>query len=292
MGDQEILARRFEADRPHLQSVAYRMLGSKGDADDAVQEAWLRLSRADASSVANLRAWLTTVVARVCLDMLRARRHRRTAPISEAEAVADSQNTERDLATAESIGVAMLVVLETLSPAERVAVVLHDMFNLSFDDIAPIIRRSPGAARQLASRGRRRLQGAPVSAEADRSRQQEVVNAFLAASRGGDFSALLAVLDPGVVLLADSAAIAAGLARLGDTPLLTPELRGREEVAKVFNGKARMAQPAFVDGGPGLAFVFADRARAVIDFVVEDGRIIEISLIADPQTIAALDVEI
>src|SRR5690349_5720735 len=161
MAEKEILAERFEASRGHLRSVAYRMLGSQAEADDAVQEAWLRLARADASGVENLRAWLTTVVARVCLDMLRARKTRREEPIDNAEAVAGSGNTERDLEVADSIGLAMLVVLETLSPAERVAFVLHDMFNLPFDDIAPIVSRSPSAARQLASRARRRIQGSP-----------------------------------------------------------------------------------------------------------------------------------
>src|SRR5262245_17585666 len=205
MDGKEILAERFEANRGHLRSVAYRMLGSEGEADDAVQEAWLRLARADASAVENLRIWLTTVVARVCLDMLRSRKSRREEPIDKAEAVAGNDNAQRQLEIADSIGLAMLVVLETLSPTERVAFVLHDMFNLPFDDIAPIVGRSPAAARQLASRARRRLQGVPAASDADRERRREVVSAFLAASRGGDFSALLAILDPDVVLRADTA---------------------------------------------------------------------------------------
>jgi ketosteroid isomerase-like protein len=184
------------------------------------------------------------------------------------------------------------VVLEALSPAERVAFVLHDMFNLPFDDIAPIVGRSPSAARQLASRARRRVQGAPANPEADRMRRREVVTAFLAASRGGDFSALLAVLDPDVVLRSDASAVAASLARMGDAPPLAPEIRGQEEVAKVFKGRARAAQPALVDGEAGLVFVIGGQPRAVIDFVVEDGRILEISLIADSQSVAALELEI
>lgn len=291
MGEKEILAGRFEANRGHLRVVAYRMLGSQAEADDAVQEAWLRLARADASGLQNLRAWLTTVVARVCLDKLRSRKAWREAPIADAEAVASGDDAARELEIADSIGLAMLVVLETLSPTERVAFVLHDMFNLPFDDIAPIVCRSPAAARQLASRARRRLQGAPASPDADRERRREVVNAFLAASRGGDFSALLAILDPGVVLRADASMVAASLARIGDTPPMAPEIHGREEVANTFKGRLRMAQPALVDGDAGLVFAFGGQPRAVIDFVIEDGRIIEISMIADARGIEGLDLE-
>ena len=291
MGEKEILAERFEANRSHLRSVAYRMLGSPGDADDAVQEAWLRLARSDAAGIENLRSWLTTVVARVCLDMLRARRTRREAPISHVEPIAGGEDADRELQIADSIGLAMLVVLETLSPAARVAFVLHDVFNLPFDDIAPIVGRSPATARQLASRARQRVQGAPANLEADRSRRREVVDAFLAASRGGDFSALLAILDPGVVLRADASMVAASLARIGDTPPLAPEIRGHQEVANTFKGRLRMARPAQVDGEAGLAFVFGDQPRSVIDFVVEDGRIVEINMIGDPQSLAALDLE-
>jgi RNA polymerase sigma-70 factor (ECF subfamily) len=291
MAEKEILADRFEANRAHLRSVAWRMLGSPGEADDAVQEAWLRLARADASGVENLRAWLTTVVARVCLDMLRARKARREEPIASAETLAGADNTQRTTEVADSIGLAMLVVLETLSPAERVAFVLHDMFNLPFDDIAPIVNRSPAVARQLASRARRRLQGSPATPEADRERRREVVNAFLAASRGGDFSALLAILDPAVVLRADASMIAISLARIGDTPPLAPEIHGAEEVAKLFKGRARAAQPALVDGEAGLVFMAGGRPRAVIDFLIEDGRILEISMIADPHSLETLNLE-
>lgn len=291
MGEQEILVERFEANRARLRSVAWRMLGSQGEADDAVQEAWLRLARADASNVEDLRAWLTTVVARVCLDKLRSRKTRREAPLVKAEALAGNDDAERELEMADSIGVAMLVVLETLSPTERVAFVLHDMFSLPFDDIAPIVNRSPAAARQLASRARRRLQGASVNTDADRERRREVVQAFLAASRGGDFSALLAILDPGVVLRADAAMVAASLARVGDTPPLEAEIRGHEQVANTFKGRLRMAQPAFVDGDPGLVFAFGGQPRAAMHFLIEEGRIVEISMIGDALSIQALDLE-
>ena len=292
MGEKDILAEQFEASREHLRAVAWRMLGSRGDADDAVQEAWLRLARADASRVENLRAWLTTVVARVCLDKLRSRKIRRETPITNAATVASGDSAERELEIADSIGLAMLVVLETLSPTERVAFVLHDLFNLSFDDIAPIVGRSPAAARQLASRARRRLQGAPTSPDADRERRRDVVNAFLAASRGGNFSALLAILDPNVILRADAAMVAASLARVGDTPPLTPEIHGHEAVAQIFKGRARAAQTVLIDGDAALAFVFGGQPRAAIDFVIEDDRIVEISMIGDPQSLAVLDLEI
>jgi RNA polymerase sigma factor (sigma-70 family) len=291
MGENEILADRFEASRGHLRAVAYRMLGSQGEAEDAVQEAWLRLARADTSGIDNLRAWLTTVVARVCLDMLRSRTTRREEPIASAEAVAGGDDTERETELADSIGLAMLVVLERLSPAARVAFVLHDMFNLPFDDIAPIVNRSPATVRQLARRARLRVQGAPENPDADRERRREVVNAFLAASRGGDFSALLSVLDPDVVLRADASVIAASLARIGDTPPLTPEIQGQWEVANIFKGRARMAQPALVDGDAGLVIAFGGKPRMVFDFVVENGRILEINLIADPHSIEGLNLE-
>lgn len=281
MDDKEILAGRFEAYRGHLRSVAYRMLGSQGGADDAVQEAWLRLARADASGVENLRAWLTTVVARVCLDMLRSRQARAEEPIREAVELAGGYDAERELETADAIGTAMLVVLETLPPPQRVAFVLHDMFNLPFDDIAPIVNRSPAAARQLASRARQRVQGAPASLEADRERRREVVSAFLAASQGGDFSALLAVLDPSVVLRADASVIAASLAGIGDAPPLAQEIHGQDEVVKIFEGRAKAARLALVDGEAGLVIAFGGKPRMVFEFVVEDGLIVEISLIAD-----------
>jgi len=294
MTEKDILAERFEANRSHLRSVAYRMLGSRTEADDALQEAFLRLMRADTSGVDNFAGWLTTVVARVCLDTLRERKTRREVPANgEVEALPAADNPEREKLIADSVGVAMLVVLETLTPAERVAFVLHDIFNVSFEEIAPVVGRSPAAARQLASRGRRRVQGAPARPEADRARQREVVGAFLAASRNGDFAALLAILDPDVVLRADGPAVRVSVARAGQgMPALAPEIRGRDAVANIFRGRAREAQPALLDGEAGLVFAHGGKPRMLIDFVLENGRIVEISMIADPEHIAARDVEV
>src|SRR5215831_6255964 len=217
MHEKKWLAEQFEANRAHLRAVAYRMLGSRAEAEDAVQEAWLRLGRSDTSEVENLTGWLTTVVARVCLDTLRSRKSRREAPAEDdaAETIASDDNPEHDTLIAESVGLALLVVLKQLAPAERVAFVLHDMFDLPFEDIAPIVGRSPVATRQLASRARRRVQGAAGVHDTDRERQRDVVTAFLAASRGGDLTALLALLDPDVVLRADRAAVEASAGRQG-----------------------------------------------------------------------------
>jgi RNA polymerase sigma factor (sigma-70 family) len=296
MGEKEFLAERFEANRGHLRSVAYRMLGSLGEAEDAVQEAWLRLAGADTPSVKNLRGWLTTVVARICLDQLRARKVRHEEPIgAEAEAVESTHDAEREAEIADSIGIAMLVVLETLPPAERVAFVLHDMFALPFDDIASVVGRSPAAARQLASRARRRVQGQPVTPEieANRARQREVIDAFLAAARGDDFTALLAVLDPDVVLRADAAAVKASAARASSgAPPLAAEVRGVAAVANIFKVGASAAQSALISGDAGLAWVPAGRPVAVFDFVIENDRIVEISVITERQGLAALTVEI
>jgi RNA polymerase sigma-70 factor (ECF subfamily) len=294
MAEKEILAERFEESRRHLQAVAYRMLGSRSEADDAVQEAWLRVTGADTGAVDNLRGWLTTVVARICLDMLRARKSRREEAAGEdIEAIASNDNTERETEIADSIGVAMLVVLEALAPAERVAFVLHDMFDLPFEDIAPIVGRSPAAARQMASRARRRVQGKPPSPEADRARQRKVVDAFLAASRAADFSALLSILDPDVVLRADAAAVAGSLARASaGAPVLAPQIHGSDAVAKTFAGRASAARAAIVDGDVGLVYAPGGKPMVVFDFVIESGRIVEISLVADRSTIAALDLAI
>ena len=290
MTETEILAERFEANRSHLRSVAYRMLASQTEADDAVQESFLRVMRAGTSGVDNFAGWLTTIVARVCLDMLRGRKSRREVPVdAEVESLPAIDNPEREKLIADSVGVAMLVVLETLTAAERVAFVLHDMFDISFDEIAPVIGRSPTAARQLASRGRRRVQGAPANPEADRARQREVVGAFLAASQSGDVSALLAILDPDVVLRADAAAMEASV-RAG-APALAPEIRGRDSVANIFRGRARAAQLALVDGDSGLVFAPGGQPRVVVDFVLENGRIVEINMIADAERLAALDLE-
>ncbi|TMG09009.1 MAG: sigma-70 family RNA polymerase sigma factor [Chloroflexi bacterium] len=234
MTEHEYLAERFEAHRAHMRAVAYRMLGSADEADDAVQEAWIRLSRADAGRVDNLAGWLTTVVARVCLDMLRSRKSRREEPLSLHHVAGN--DPEHEVLLADSVGLAMLVVLETLAPAERVAFVLHDLFGLPFDEIAPIVGRTPSAARQLASRGRRRVRGADA-ATGDLTLHREIVDAFLAASRGGDFEGLLAMLDPDVVVRADEEAVKLGAER---------EVRGAAAAARTFAGRARAAQPALV----------------------------------------------
>jgi RNA polymerase sigma-70 factor (ECF subfamily) len=289
MSENKILAEGFETHRAHLRALAYRMLGSRSEAEDAVQEGWLRLAGADAGGVDNLRGWLTTTVARICLDMLR-RRSRRDVPIdTQVEAIAAADDTEEKAEIADAIGVAMLVVLETLAPAERVAFVLHDVFNMPFEEIAPIVNRSPAAARQLASRARRRVQGAAPAADADRARQRELVGAFLAAARGNDFGALLAVLDPGVVLHADATAIAASRAGGAAAVPLGPEIRGADAVARIFAGRAQAARPAEIDGEAGLVFAPGGKPFAVFDFVIENGRIVEINLIADTERIAALD---
>src|SRR3989441_3082104 len=285
MPRHEPLAQEFEMNRSHLQSVAHRMLGSASETDDAVQEAWLRLSRSDTSYIDNMRAWLTTVVARVCLDMLRSRKSRREEPLDTGlpEPIASSEaviNPEHEAVLADSVGLALLVVLETLTPAERVAFVLHDMFDLPFDEIAPIVGRSPTAARQLASRARRRVQGAATVPDADLTRQREVVDAFLAASRGGDFDALLAVLDPDVVLRADSAAVQMGASR---------DIRGAKAVADTFSGRARAAQPALVNGAVGLVWAPGGRPRVVFGFTITRGKIVEIDMVADPERLRQLD---
>jgi len=275
------LAEQFEQHRNHLEAVAYRMLGSRTDADDAVQEAWLRLSRAGAEGVDNLGGWLTTVVSRVCLDMLRSRTSRREDPLgSGAPEVPGDADPEREAVVADAVGPALLVVLETLAPAERLAFVLHDMFAVPFDEIAPIIGRTAVAARQLASRARRRVQGADASGSTDVARQREIVDAFLAASRGGDFDALLTLLDPDVVLRADRVAAEMGA---------DAEVRGARAVAETFAGRARVAQPALIDGAPGLVFAQGGTTRVVFDLTIVGDTIVGIELVADPEVIEALD---
>jgi RNA polymerase sigma-70 factor (ECF subfamily) len=290
MTETELWKMRFEAHRRHLESIAYRMLGSRTDAEDAVQETYLRLMRGGAREVENLGGWLTRIVARVCLDVLRERKSRREVPVDvEVEALPATDDLERETLIADSVGVAMLIVLETLTPAERVAFVLHDLFNISFEEIAPVVGRSPLAARQLASRGRRRVQGVSANATADRARQREVVGAFLAASQSGDYSALLAILDPNVVLRADAAAVEAS-AR-ANVPGIASEVHGRDGVANIFRGRARAAQIVFVEGDAGLVFAPDGQPRVVMDFVLENDRIVEISMIASPERLAALDLK-
>jgi RNA polymerase sigma factor (sigma-70 family) len=281
MDDRDWLAERFEAHRPHLRAVAYRMLGSAAEADDAVQEAWLRASRAGADEVDNLGGWLTTVVARVCLNQLRSRRSRPEAPLDDqaAELADGAADPEAEAVLADAVGPALLVVLDTLSPAERLAFVLHDLFAVPFGEIAEILGRSEAAARQLASRARRRVQGAEAP-EGDRARQRLVVEAFLAASRKGDFEALLRLLDPRVVARADAAAVAAGA---------EAEVRGARAVAGTFVGRARFARPALVEGAVGAVWAPGGRPRVVFAFTVSDGRVAEIRLLADPERLAELD---
>jgi RNA polymerase sigma factor (sigma-70 family) len=278
------LGEKFEANRAHLRAVAYRMLGSSSEVDDAVQETWLRLSRSDTSAVENLGGWLTTVVARVCLDMLRARKSRREDPMGPhvPEPAAPDEH-ERDTEMADSVGAALLVVLETLAPAERLAFVLHDMFAVPFEEIASIVGRTPAAARQLASRARRRVQGTPPARDADFSRQKKVVDAFLAASRGGDFEGLLAVLDPETVFRADQAA-----QRLG----ALAEIRGAEAVAQTFKGRAQGAKPALVDGSMALAVVLGGQLRIVLRLTITGDRISAVEAVADAERIGGFDVEV
>ncbi|MFC9326927.1 RNA polymerase sigma factor SigJ [Kitasatospora sp. NPDC057015] len=292
MNDQEFLALRFEEHRTHLRAVAYRMLGSLSEADDAVQEAWLRLGRAGSDGVGNLGGWLTTVVGRVCLDMLRSRRTRREDPLDvhlpdPIISSPEGAGPEQQALLADSVGLALLVVLETLPPAERLAFVLHDLFAVPFDEIAPIVDRSPAAARQLASRARRRVQGATPSAEGDLSRQREVVDAFLAAARDGDFDALVAVLDPEVVLRADYGGSALGAA--------SRTVRGAAAVARgavTFSQAARFAQPVLVNGTPGLLTAPRGEPFSVMGFTVRGGLIVGIDVLADPERLRRLDLSV
>ena len=291
MDQHEWLAERFEENRSRMRAVAYRMLGSLSEADDAVQEAWLHLSRSDTSGVENLGGWLTTVVAHICIDMLRSRKSRREEtqgahvpdPIVSR---ADALDPEHEVLLAESVGLALLVVLETLSPAERLAFVLHDMFGVPFDEIAPIVGRSATAARQLASRARRRVQGAVTSPDADRTRQREVVDAFFAAARGGDFDALVAVLDPDVVLRSDG-----GVVR----PAASVVVRGAPEVAKralTFAPPSAFVRPALVNGAAGVVVTADGRPLSVMGFTVTDGRIVEIDVLADPERLRQFDLAV
>ena len=276
MGEKNDLAAQFEAQRGHLRGVAYRMLGSLSEAEDAVQEAWLRLSRSDISAVENLGGWLTTVVAHVCLDMLRARKARvaSAAPsggdTSTPDAAADAA---QEAEMAESIGLALLVVLQTLAPAERIAFVLHDMFDFSFDEIGPIVGRSSTATRQLASRARRRVQGKANVPDVDLAGQRKVVDAFLTASRNGDLDALLAVLDPSVVFRTD---------RVPAQVRIDKEVRGAADVARFFSGRAQAARPALVNGALGIVVAPHGRLLLALNVTIAAGRIVVLDAIADP----------
>ena len=276
----------FERNRQHLESVAYRMLGSRSEAEDAVQEAWLRLSRSDTEAVENLSGWLTTVVARVSLDMLRSRRARREDYAGSwlPEPVVTIENGPEDEAVlADSVGLALLVVLDTLTPAERLAFVLHDMFGMPFDEIAPIVDRSADATRQLASRARRRVRGASPQTDPDVREQRRVIDAFLAASRAGDFEALLEVLDPEVVFRLDTGGVA---------PRARPPVEGAEAVAAQILERgmpfAPFARPAIVNGNAGVIVIPHEKPVAVVGFVVADGRIAEIDVVADPAKLGGL----
>jgi RNA polymerase sigma factor (sigma-70 family) len=294
MDQQEDLARAFEGQRGHLRAVAYRMLGSLSEADDAVQGAWLHLERSGAQGVDNFAGWLTTVVARLCLDMLRSRKARREEPLADRlpEPMVsrdDASDPEREVMMADSISMALLVVLETLAPAERLAFVLHDMFAVPFEEIAGIVGKTPAAARQLASRGRRRVQGAPLvhDVEVDLPRQREVVNAFLAASRGGDLNALLAVLDPDVVLRAER-----------DVPPLS-QVRGARAVAdqsllwrRLLGSQQATLRQALVNGSPGIVNYVGGEPVSVLGFTIAGGKIVEIFVQANPARLKALDLKV
>jgi RNA polymerase sigma factor (sigma-70 family) len=288
------LSARFEQNRPRLRAVAYRLLGSTSDTEDAVQETWLRVTRVDTGEVDNLGGWLTTVITRVCLDMLRARKTRENAaPALVAEgtaAASEPTDPEREVLLADAVGSAMMVVLDTLNPPERVAFVLHDLFALSFEDIGAIVGRSADATRQLASRARRRVQRAGEREE-ELPSQRQVAEAFMAASRDGNLEAVLAVLDPEVILRVDPAAVKAAAANAAKgAPRLVPEVRRAADVARVFLGSAQVVRPALVDGTPGAAWAPGGRPRAVWTFKVEQGRIVEVQFIVDPKTIARLEV--
>jgi RNA polymerase sigma-70 factor (ECF subfamily) len=289
--ERDWLAQRFEERRGHLRAVAYRMLGSLSEADDAVQEAWLRLNRSDAGAIENLNGWLTTVVGRICLTALKARRARREEPLGihvpdPVVSPADELDPEQEALLADSVGLALLVVLDALSPAERLAFVLHDMFAVPFDEIAPIVGCSPTAARQKASRARRRVQGHAPVPDADLSTQQEVVAAFMAAAREGDFDALVAVLDPDVVLRADVGAPPAGMSR---------EIRGAEAVASQALSFSRLdlyTRPALINGAAGAVTSREGEPFSVVGFTVRGGRIVQIDILADPERLRRLDLTV
>jgi RNA polymerase sigma-70 factor (ECF subfamily) len=290
--ERDYLTQQFEGHRVHLRAVAYRMLGSMTEADDALQESWLRLSRADTSDVENLGGWLTTVVARVCLDMLRSRKSRREEPFGPhvPEPIVSRQDgvdPEYEALLADSVGLALLVVLETLDPAERLAFVLHDMFAVPFDEIASIVGRSPAASRQLASRARRRVQGATPTPDVDVTRQRQVVDAFLAAARGGDFEALVALLDPDIVLRVDRGSVRPGASR---------EIRGAAAVAEqvlTFAPRlARYSRPALVNGAAGFVVAPGGRPIAVAGFTVANGKVVEMNILADPARLRELDLTV
>jgi len=288
MDKEEWLAEQFEANRSHLRAVAYRMLGSLSEAEDAVQESWFRLSRTDTTEVENLTGWLTTVIARVCLDLLRSRKSRREESLDAdvTQGIAGVGNPEQEAVLADSVGLALLVVLDTLTPAERLAFVLHDMFAVPFDEIGSIVGRTPDAARQLASRARRRVRGEATAAKGDLRRQREVVDAFLTALRAGDFEGLLAVLDPDVFVHIDPGA---------GRPGKPTEIRGARNWAQgavAFSRLARFVQPALVNGSVGLVLAPRGRLLRALTFTIDGGRIVEVDVIADPKRLSQLDLAV
>jgi RNA polymerase sigma-70 factor (ECF subfamily) len=282
MTEADFLAQRFEQSRPHLAAVAYRMLGSTAEADDAVQETWLRLSRSDPAAIDNLTGWLTTVVGRICLDMLRARTTRREAPLDHTPEPADDLGPEQDAVLADTVGAALVVVLDTLTPNERLAFVLHDLFGVAFAEIAAMIDATPEAARQYASRARRRLRGSDASGRPDPPRQRRVVEAFLAASRGGDFDALLRLLAPDVVVTGDAAAVAIGA---------DAELRGRRQVAEAYSGRALAARLVLLDGLAGAAWSLRGEVKVAFVFTTDGDLVTGIHLVADPRRLEEISVE-
>lgn len=292
MSNQDWLAAQFQAHRDHLRAVAYRMLGSHGEAEDVVQDAWLRMSRADTHDVANLGGWLTTVVARASLDVLRSRKTRAeesldAQPVEHDYADDDRSGPEDQALLADAMGPALLLVLDRLSPSERIAFVLHDLFGMSFEEVGAVVGRSDIAARQLASRARRRVQGA-ATPDPDLARQRKVVDAFLAASRGGDLIGLMAVLDPNVVLHADAVAVLSAKQAEG-APQLAPEMRGARSVADTFVGRAQTARAAMVAGAAGAAWAPDGTPRVAFAFTVVEDRIVAIEIIADPARISQVE---
>ncbi|MEE1743775.1 MULTISPECIES: sigma-70 family RNA polymerase sigma factor [unclassified Streptomyces] len=290
MSENYFLADRFEAERPALRAVAYRMLGSLAEAEDAAQEAWFKLSRTDVSDVKNLGAWLTTVVGRICLDMLRSRTSRREDPLPEQDGsirlpdpvvtALSRVDPEQEILIADSVGIALMIVLQTLSPAERLAFVLHDMFDVPFDDIAPILGRTTVSTRQLASRARRRVQGAAPAADTDLARKRDVVDAFLTASRGGDFEALLAVLDPDAVARSDGGTLVPSILRRGASDVASQAITFAR-----FTADARLV---LVNGTPGVVSFAEGRPLSVMSFTIRDGRITGLDILTDPDRLATL----
>jgi RNA polymerase sigma factor (sigma-70 family) len=288
MTEDQWLTQRFDEHRTRLTAVAYRMLGSQGDAEDAVQEAWLRVSRADTDKVENPGGWMTTIVARVCLNMLESRRTRPEEPVGALppEPAASPHPTgpagpEEEALLADSVGVALMVVLDTLTPAERLAFVLHDVFDVSFGEISNILDRSPAATRQLASRARRRVRGAEVASDVSLSRKRDIVAAFLAAARGGDFAGLLVLLAPDAELVADPAAVLMGA---------TAEASGSDAVAAIFAGRAEAARLALVDGVPAAVWSHRGQPKVVFTFTISEEKITDIAMVADPGRLRDLDI--